>query len=143
MFILTCIGGRRPGDSEYSPQTLTHGPLQEAGAGSTAVVERPSLLGGGRGRGGAGRAGRAGRQSCRRQAGVLKAIRGLASTVRAHERPRCTVSVDHKQKESRREGEREGGGPRVRERERDGQKEREKCDCMCVCVWVTAADSTE
>lgn len=39
--ILTCVGGRCPGDSEYSTQTLTHGPQREVGGGNTQL-EQPT-----------------------------------------------------------------------------------------------------
>lgn len=45
LFILTCIGGRCPGDSEYSTQTLTHGPQQEVDGGNTPLEQPTHGLG--------------------------------------------------------------------------------------------------
>lgn len=51
LFNLTCIGGRRPGDSEYSTKTLTHGPQQEANGGNTPMEQPAHELGNGAGAG--------------------------------------------------------------------------------------------
>lgn len=80
LFILTCIGGGRPGDSKYSTQTLTHGPQQEADGGNTQMEQPTHRLWGW--------------ESSGRQVGV-GGDPWIGLTIWARGRPSYTVSVDH------------------------------------------------
>lgn len=115
LFILTCTWGGCPGDSEYSTQTLTHGPQQEADGENTQMDQPTHRLWG--------------QESWGRQVGVGGDPK-VVLTIWARGRPSYTVSVYHTQKERKPEREREsGGGPwfgRAMDEWMDGWREKEE-----------------